>query len=258
MLLRLVLALCLLLPLAACDQEKVLGQAAFEEPGITARHYADLMQQRKIDTIYAQLVPSMKTEATRMALVRAAALMPDAAPKGVRLVAYKTFMLNGVASYSYTFESEYPSGWALTNVVLEKLEGGYAVLGVQAQELTQSVEETNRFTLVGKGPLHYLFLGLTAANPAFILVTAFLAYRRPIGRRKWLWILFILVGLFPLDFNWTTGQVSFSQMMGFNLLGATAMRTGTAGAWTLSLGLPLGAVLFLLRRRMIAREGAGS
>lgn len=259
MLLHLVLVLCLVLPLASCDQGNLLDQAASEEPGITARHYADLIQGRKIDEIYEHLLPSLKTEATRAALVKAAGQMSDAAPRNVRLVGYNSFTLNGVTSRAYTFETEYPVGWALTNVVLEETGGGFAVMGLHTQGTTQSAAEANRFGFQGKGPLHYLFFALLVANPLFMLVTAVYAFRTPMRRRKWLWMLFILIGLFRVQFNWATGQLGFGQFLGFQILGSGMVRAGGFGAWILYLSLPLGAVTFLWRRsRLVADARAAA
>ncbi|MEQ9317338.1 MAG: hypothetical protein RLN72_15920, partial [Henriciella sp.] len=60
----------------------------------------------------------------------------------------------------------------------------------------------------GKGPLHYLVFALLCIMPVFLVVTAIFCFRNANVRRKWLWIPFILIGLWGIQFNWTTGAMS--------------------------------------------------
>ena len=247
---RLILALFLLSSLAACDAEISLEKRASEEPGIAARHYADLLQQKRLDELLDHFVPWLKTEITRAALMNTADLLPDTPAKKVRLIAYKRvdFRL-----YNLIFESEFPTGWVLTNIVVDRDD--YAIISMNTQAVPQSVEETNRFTLIGKGALHYLFLGLMLASRGLIVVALIFAFWTPLWRRRWLWLLFISIGFGQASMNWTTGQLDFD-LFSFDFLGARFMPPRIVGPWFLSVSLPLGAILFLLRRPKLlaARE----
>ncbi len=72
--------------------------------------------------------------------------------------------------------------------------------------------------------------------------------RTPVAKRKWLWILFVLVGIGAIGVNWTTGQFSF-RVATLNLLGAAAVSAGPHAPWFISVGFPLGAIMFWVKRR---------
>lgn len=82
----------------------------------------------------------------------------------------------------------------------------------------------------------------------FILVTLVACIRTKMRRRKWRWILFVLVGGVSLSLNWTTGEIGFSPLS-VRLLGASAMTTSAYSPWIVSISFPLGAAMFWLKRR---------
>jgi hypothetical protein len=69
------------------------------------------------------------------------------------------------------------------------------------------------------------------------------------GKKKWLWLIFIVLGIGKLVVNWTTGQVFFSEL-------AIQLPAGGAGAqaygpWQVYASIPLGAITFLIRRKRL-------
>ena len=69
-------------------------------------------------------------------------------------------------------------------------------------------------------------------------------------RLKFLWFLFIIVGVGKLTMNWTTGQLT-THPLAFQLLGASYFRPGLYGPWLFSASWPLGAVIFYFRRKRL-------
>jgi hypothetical protein len=73
----------------------------------------------------------------------------------------------------------------------------------------------------------------------------------PMARRKWLWVIFAMLGFTSLNLNWTTGQLSYE----FLTVIAPPARAGTGSGfytpWNVQIGLPLGAIVFWLRRRAL-------
>lgn len=57
--------------------------------------------------------------------------------------------------------------------------------------------------------------GLLVAIPVFMVATAVLCFFEKRVRHRWLWIPFILVGLWGVTFNWTTGAMQF-ELFGFD------------------------------------------
>src|SRR5262249_47184155 len=145
-----------------------------------------------------------------------------------------------------TFEFNFGGKWMLINVALKEQNGRKTVVGFHVDREPSSLEARNHFTPYGKNPGQYAVLVAMAVVIVLIIWALVSCIRTPIPRRKWLWILFVLLGFCDLTVNWTTGQYTF-QPLYVHLLGVGAM-AAPFGPWMLSVSLPLGAVIFLLRR----------
>jgi hypothetical protein len=65
--------------------------------------------------------------------------------------------------------------------------------------------------------------------------------------RKWLWVLFILLGLGKLAVNWSTGEW---QVMPLAVqVFSASIFSSPYSPWILAVSFPLGAIVFLFRRR---------
>jgi hypothetical protein len=71
--------------------------------------------------------------------------------------------------------------------------------------------------------------------------------RTTVTPTKWLWILLILPGVGKVSVNWTTGDWQVMPLA-IQLLSASAL-SSRYGPWVVAVSFPLGAILFLLRRR---------
>ena len=118
-----------------------------------------------------------------------------------------------------------------------------------------SPSEATKFTLKGKGALHLFVLFLAILVPVFIILTLIKCARTKGLKRKWLWMLFILVGMFGITFNWHTGQLGMSlirktetsihiNLIDFQIFGAGMTKSGPLAPWFFEIGFPLGAVIF--------------
>ena len=85
------------------------------------------------------------------------------------------------------------------------------------------------------------------------LVAAVLAALSPI-HRKWLWVAISLLGAPGVSVDWNTGQF-LTRVALIQVLGVGVSRSRDPGAhWHITVAFPLGAVIFLARRRaLIAR-----
>ncbi|WP_140636123.1 hypothetical protein [Methylibium rhizosphaerae] len=185
-------------------------------------------------------------------LISSAITLPFEAPFPDVQVGAHTNTMNSVTRYDLTFEYQYKEGWLLATTVLERRDGKVTVQGIHFSPRTQSLESENAFAPAEKGALHYVVLAFAVTIPAFIIYAFVACMRTRMPRRKWLWLVFIAVGLVQFRFNWTTGAWGV-QPLAFSLLGAGFSKAGPVGPYLFTLAFPLGALLFLKKRDSFAR-----
>jgi hypothetical protein len=151
-----------------------------------------------------------------------------------------------------TYQLHFSDAWALVEVVVQSSTDGRYVAGAHFSSIPDSLEVLNRFTFENKTPIHYLFFAACVLIPIFILATIIICIRSRV-RRRWLWTVFILFGLMQFQLNWTNGQISVHPI-GFLVLGAAYFRAGLYAPLTLSFGIPLGGMIFLLLKSKLPRK----
>lgn len=250
---RFLLVLGVLALLAGCDQQAMLEKFTPKaESAVAQRALSDLVA-RNFSALDSQLDPALKTPDTRDTFEKMANAFPSAQPKSVNIVGTETRTLNSVTTYNLTYEYEYPNAWVLTNVTLQRKDGQLRIVGMHAYPEKQSLRETNAFTFAGKGFLHYFVLGLTIGIALFVIYVLVLCFRTPIAKRKWLWLVFVALGVVRFFFNWTTGSLNV-QFFSVAVPGVSAFSAGPYAPLILSFSIPVGAIVFLLRRRaLVAR-----
>jgi hypothetical protein len=158
-------------------------------------------------------------------------------------------LLNGSTTYvNLTLEYRFSQRWLVAALALHRTDTMRTIDGLNVQPTVDSQEHLNRFTFSGKGLRNYVMLASTVVVMVFIVGTLVTLWRTRVPRRKWLWALFVAIGIGQVTLNWTTGGIAI-QPLQVSLLGAGFSRPGLYGPWFLSLGVPIGAVIFLLRRR---------
>lgn len=253
-LLKLILALSL--ALAGCDQEALFETLVPKEEATLARQAIAQLAVRDYAAVESLLSPSLRTPDVRGKLEALAGLLPSAEPKGIRTVGAHTNTSNAVTTYDLTLEYDYQDAWLIANIVLERRDGKVTLQGMHFTPRTMSLEAENAFTLSGRSALHYAVLAAAIAIPLFIVYVFVVCIRTRIPKRKWLWLLFVAVGLVQFQFNWATGAWGV-QPFGVALLGAGFAKAGPVAPYVFTLAFPLGAVLFLARRRSFARPDDG-
>lgn len=242
------------------DQAAMMNKMAPTENIEVAKHYIALLRNHQYDLIAKDLDPSIKTSNVRATLAQMEALIPPQEPTSVTVVGSQTYKVitNGKTSITanIALQYEFPDKWLLINVATTKTETGTSVTNFNVNPIADSLENMNRFSLSGKKPLHYLILALAIIIPIFIVYTLVLCVQTKMGKRKWLWVLFILFGIGQFRLNWTTGQWWLSPLS-IQTFGANAFAP-LFGAWMLSVSVPAGAIAFLLRRKKLIESHADS
>lgn len=258
--LAILIAFITLTTLSGCDQAAMMDKTASTENVEAAKHYIALLRNHQYDLIEKDLDPSIKPANIEEILAGMAAMIPPQEPIAIKVVGVQTFTAttNGETSTTtnITFEYEFSDRWLLANIATQKTETGFSIVGFRINPIPDSLENTNRFTLSGKEPLHYLVLTLAVIIPIFIIYTLVLCVRTKMEKRKWLWILFIIIGIGQFTINWATGQWAFSPFS-IQILGVGAFAP-LFGPWILTVSVPIGAIVFLLRRKKLIKAQADS
>jgi hypothetical protein len=185
----------------------------------------------------------------RRILVAAAEILPEGPPTSVKLVGAQRFTYPSFTRVTTTFEYQWGDKWFLCNVTIKKSATAQTILGMHVNLQKTSLKAQTKFTLKGKSASQYAILAgaiLAFCLTAFALVDCI---RMKGIRRKWLWVIFIIVGFGLLSVNWSTGVVSF-KLLSVSLFSAGYFAP-LYGPWTISMSAPVGAIIFLLRRRKL-------
>lgn len=252
--------LALLALLSACKPAMTVEDFADDASETKATHYLTQLLEGRYEELKNALEPSLRPKLTDAVLHRMReALGAEETPERI-LVGYNAHTYDREPTrYNLTYQFGYENRWVLVNIAFRTLEDGSdEIFGLNVYNpMSQSLQDANRFTLSGKRLVHFVFLFTCAAIPLFILATLVVCIRTKLERRKWLWILFILVGIVQFSLNWTTGQIGF-RLVNFQLLGSGALAASVHSPWILSFSLPVGAFMFWMKRDQIRAKPSSS
>ena len=232
----------------ACSPKARLEEIAKSPETLFAEESYAMLARRDFDALTPRLSAELRNAATRATLEKMADLIPAGSPRSKKVVGHQSMSFNGNRQVNATLEYEYASFLLFNAVVSSTEEGSFLLKAIRVQPIQDSLERLNAFGLRGKSFAHYAMLVLAPGVALFILTVLVVCIRTKIPRRKWLWVLFVLIGFGRFQMNWTTGQTAVSPVS-LLLMGAGARTAGPYAPWILSVSFPLGAVVFLARRR---------
>ena len=281
---RLVLPLILLI-LAGCAPPR-----AELDADRMGRLFIDAVQRGDWPAIDRSLAPALEASpdyAQRIENVRVA--FPADPPWSIRLLSSRQVLPDAKDSderaemqYLYTFAERravidlavVPVGWRTvvpatartprreSAILTEKPEapppgaGGYEVvrvykaLSMSYTEVTNEDTAAQAFWAPGRTAGQWLFLGMAAATPVFMLWTAVRVFRAPALEGRILWALLCLAGAGTAWMDWTSAVTGFNplslRLMGFGL----EKGPSPLAPWMVSLTIPVGALLASLRLAM--------
>ena len=253
-LVRLGLLACVALTaLAGCSRQRLLRESAPPQARAAAHAFIAHLRTKQFDWIARRANRRIQGPKMDTTLAHMAALIPPGKANSVKLVGAQTDIENGITERNLTYEFDVHGQWVLINVATRRHGRSLTLTGMHVYRMPRSLESLNRFTLSGKSPLRYATLALMMLAFALTVNALILCARTRPLRRKWLWILFILVGVGKFAVNWTSGRWGL-QVLAIQLFSVSAF-SAPYGPWIFAVSVPLGAIVFLLRHR---REGAGS
>lgn len=215
-----------------------------------AKNYLAQLRYRNFDEVEKYLNPQLKTPDISRNLEKLAGYFPSEEPLAIELISSSSFTNDDLRGTILTFQYQFSDTWLVAHFVMGKRNGKILVHTVHVEQKSDSLEKINAFKLSGKSVTHYLFLALTIIVPLFILYTLILCARTPIEKAKWLWVVCILFGVAGITLNWTTGEMD-GQILSIHLMGAGAIISNKYAPWFITVSFPLGAVLFLVRRKRV-------
>jgi hypothetical protein len=237
-------ALCALL--IGCDQATLMKKFTPQADEAIARRYAELLQQGKFDQIEHDFDPSLVDSGLPDTLSKMAAFFPTDTPDSVKVVGAHTSHAQESSRSDITLEYQFPAKWLLVNVMTQKKVEVPTLVGLSVTPIPDSLENLNKFTLVGKSALQYLTLICAVGSLVFTFYVFALCIRSKDMKPKWLWSIIVLVGVGYFSVNWVTGEWTY-QLLSIRIP-CFSMGHPFYGPWTVAAYFPLGAIAFLHRR----------
>jgi hypothetical protein len=244
--------------LAGCDQKALLGKFVPKDDDAFARRFLDTVRAGDYAAADQMLDASLRGEKSASGLLDLNRVFAHGEPISIEVIGCNLFTNASTQGTTRTtnlsYQIHFPEEWAAGTVVVGHPGSAMSVLGSQFQAIPDSLQALNRFTFAGKSFFHYLVFAVCIAVPTLILITLIVCIRSRI-RRKWLWIIFILLGFVQFQFDWASGHFGV-QPLSFALFGASAFRSGPYAPWMLSFTIPIGAIIFVVVRRRILVDDA--
>ncbi len=243
----------LLLPLltlaAGCNQQQLMSKLVPAEDQALASKYIDLLRARSFDEIDRAADPSVRGPKLYAALLKMADALPEEPPSSTKLVGAQVNTNKDGTTTNIVYEYDFAGKWVLANVATLRKQDSVSLVGLSVRAIPESLEEHHRFRLAGKSAAHYVVLALAILVPLLTLYALVACVRTKMSGRKWPWVLFILFGIGSFAINWTTGEAQLS-VLTIRLFGVSAA-AALYGPWILSVSFPLGALVFLFRKKAL-------
>lgn len=230
------------LSLAGCSEEAVLKRWTPPADEAIARECVESLRHGKFDEVKHQLDPEIADSHIDEALSKMAALFPSEDPESLKVVGVNFRRGKGNSATNIKLEYEFPSKWLLANVAIRRKGDTWSTVDFHLTDLPDSLEKINKFTLVGKSSVQYCVLTLALFTILFSLCAFIVCIRTREVKMRWLWCLFIFVGVGQYAINWTTGQGTFTPIC-LHIPAAAATKPFSE-PWLIAISLPLGAILF--------------
>lgn len=239
--------------LAACSADLVEKIADKEKQRI-GLDYLNRLRDGDLAGLARELHPDLKNGRELEELGKMRQFLPAEEPVSTVLVGYWTGIDTRVGSWtSLVYQLEYSEGrwFAVTLQWVDSKDSGRVLRSFRLNPQAADLRQAHAFSFRQANWRHYTAAGALLAVSAFVL-TSFVVCLRTRGlRRKWLWAILTLVSVTQWSFNWTTGEFGFSPIY-VMILGMSAIQVSPYNPWMLTFGLPIGAIIFWLRRSSLA------
>ena len=230
--------------LAGCSQRGWIDRLASPDEQRLALETAQELRDGNLEKLTKKAEPGFRAVLPKAIDKVRPAVAPAKGPMSIQDVVVLTQGESAVKSF--TFESGSGSNWALTEVVLRGPPGALQLAGFRVLPTTSQPSRLNDFSISRRGLLGYLWLFAMGVCAALCISAVILIWRRPWLKRRWLWTLGSLLGFGGLALNWSTGAWTIL-LVNVSLLCATASKAGPYLPWNLAFGVPVVAIIVIIR-----------
>ncbi len=234
--------------ITSCSYDDVMDNLAPKKEVKFAKEYLTKLRDKNFSYIKSKMSKETLAQANDALLLKMSNYFRKGKLLSTEIIGSQVNVFNGKWQGNFSFEYHFTDGWNVANTAFKKIDGKYKVIGLNVYQTNISQKELNAFTLKNKNIVQYLILLLAIIIPVFIIVTTYYCARTPIPKRKWLWVIFVLLGIFALQINWTTGGINI-QPVSANLFGVSAITASPYAPWIISISFPLGAIIFWFKRK---------
>jgi hypothetical protein len=236
----------LLIVLVGCDPVELVMKPLPEKSDHLARVLLQTLAKGDVDGAINMMDPKLDvTEEVRKKFTEVSELMTADELKEIALVRYSNLkaLIQGNQRSQFTYELIFKDSWGVANIAVDFMEGERYILGVYVEPLDRPLSEINAFSLENKSMTHYMMLALAIIFPLFSLYALYLCVQKKEGFGKWIWAIFILVGIGNVSINWTSGNVAYN-IISITSVWAPGLRDGASGAYYITYAIPIGAIVF--------------
>lgn len=247
--------LLLFAPLLGCDQNALIERFTPKQEAAFAKDVIARIAARDLAGLKPMLSSELRNPEVEGQLEKMANVVPSGKPRSIRTVGVNASTGESGTTYSLAFEYEFTGSWLVANVVLARNGDELLLKGIHFEPRSRSLASENALSFEGKGMLHYAFFALAIVIPFFIVYTLIVCMKTTVVKRKWLWLLFIVIGVVQFQLNWSTGEWGVIPV-GFSLFGAGFFRAGPFAPYVFTIAMPLGAIVFLMRRKTLMQRAS--
>lgn len=220
-----------------------------KEDKLFSENYIDILQLNEINKAKYFFSDDLRNSATEW-LDTIVVIVNQEKVKNKKLVYQKIINNNNPYRAILSYELEYSNYCSLIELTIEKINDNYKIAGLYYYPMSGTFEELTTFKITSKPFTHYLMLIISAIVLIIIVYALIVCVREPI-KNKWLWIIFILIGISKISFVWSSGTFDF-QLISFQLLGIGVMKYHPYGSWILSASIPIGAIVIIFKRKILS------
>ena len=240
--------------IVACDQQARFDDLVPKDEAAFAERYLQLLANGDLDAAEAKLDPRIVSPEIRSVLAILSETFPKTNPISVKLIGSEPRVTDELWQAQFTFEYEYPGQWLHAGVLMHRDGADLLIDRANVMHQADSIENTHRFTLSGKTPVHYTILVAAGLVVLLMFYSMVVCIRSPHTERKWLWIIFIVLGLGTVNLDWTSGIWDFEPLQ--VLLFGVKFKQSLYLPTIVQFAMPIGAIAFNIGR-ILDRIGDG-